>query len=174
MDDFFSGIPIGILVIALIADTFFIFILLLLNLANRSKFKRLKAKYYKFMNGLSDRNIEQLLEECINQVNEVRERSREIENHINYIDRNLLQTVQKVGIVRFNAFENMGSDLSFSIALLDNNDNGFVLSGIYSRDSSSTYAKPLVGGKSKYILSVEEDQAVDLAKKNYRERLYKD
>jgi len=47
----------------------------------------------------------------------------------------------KVGVVRYNAFDDVGSDLSFSIALLDDNDNGVVISGIYSRESSTTYAK---------------------------------
>jgi hypothetical protein len=105
------------------------------------------------MNGLSDRNMEELLETCLSTSNSVNAKNREIELQINNIERRLLQCIQKVGIVRFNAFDNVGSDLSFSIALLDNNDSGVVISGIYARDSSSTYAKPVVSGKSKYTLS---------------------
>lgn len=155
-------------------NLFLIVILFLINLANRSKFKKLRSKYNKFMNGLSERNIEQLLDSHIEMVNEVKSKNRELEGHINYIDRNLLQCTQKMGIVRYNAFENVGSDLSFSVVLLDSNDNGVVISGIYSRDSSSTYAKPIIGGKSRYALSAEEIQALDTAKKMYGERLYVD
>jgi len=151
-----------------------ILILFFMNLSNRAKIKKLKAKYYKFMNGLGDQNIEELLENHIEKVNEIENKNRDIENQINQIERTLMQCVQKIGVVRFNAFENVGSDLSFAIALLDNNDNGFVLSGIYSRDSSSTYAKPVISGKSKYTLSAEEIQALDIAKKTYRERAYLD
>jgi len=155
--------------LVLIALNFFlIFILFIMNLSSRSKIKKLKSKYNRFMNGVSGENIEHLLEECIDKVNKVSAKNKEIENHINGIDRNLLYCLQKVGVVRYNAFDNVGSDLSFSIALLDNNDMGVVISGLYSRDSSSTYAKPIAGGKSKYALSVEELQAIDIAKKSYR------
>lgn len=155
--------------VLLIAVNFFlIFILLIMNISNRIKIKKLKSKYNRFMNGLSGQNIEELLENCIEKVNSVGLRNREIENHINSIERNLFNCLQKVGVVRFNAFDNVGSDLSFSIALLDNNDNGLVLSGLYSRDSSSTYAKPIMSGKSKYALSAEELKAIDIAKKMNR------
>jgi hypothetical protein len=141
-------------------------------IVNIKKTNRLKIKYKKFMSGLSDRNIEELLETCLNTTNSVSGKNKEIELQINNIERKLLQCIQKVGIVRFNAFDNVGSDLSFSVALLDNNDTGVVISGIYARESSSTYAKPVVSGKSKYTLSAEEIQAIDIAKKTNVERSY--
>lgn len=143
----------------------FILILLLMNLSNRAKIKKLKNKYYKFMNGLSGANIEEILEDCLEKVNGVMDKNREIELQINSIERNMYYCVQKVGVVRYNAFDNVGSDLSFSIALLDNNDDGLVISSLYSRDSSSTYAKPILKSKSKYALSAEEIKAIDVAKK---------
>ncbi len=157
------------LAIILGVNFFLIIILLLMNLSNKSKLKRLRTKYNKFMNGLSGRNIEELLENCINNVKEVNDKNKEIENHLSLIDRNMVQCIQKKAIVRYNAFDNVGSDLSFSIALLDNNDDGFVVSGIYSRDSSSCYSKPVIGGKSKYALSAEEIQAIEIARKSYRD-----
>ena len=63
---------------------------------------------------------------------------------------------QKMSIIRYRAFEDVGSDLSFSIALLDNNDDGFILTGIYGRNESTTYAKPIDKGLSRYELSEEE------------------
>lgn len=146
----------------------FILLLLIMNIANRNAIKRLKAKYNKFMDGLSDQNMEQLLEFCLDKVGAVEEKNKEIEIHMNKLERNLINCMQKIGVVRFNAFDNVGSDLSFSIALLDNNDNGLVISGLYSRDSSFTYAKPVSGGKSKYALSAEEIKAIDIAIKSHR------
>lgn len=150
----------------------FIIILFILQWKTRTQYKKLKSKYHSFMNGLSDRNMEELLEDCLQRMQVTADKNREIENHLNQVERDLLQCIQKVGVVRFNAFENVGSDLSFSIALLDQHDHGIVISSIYSRDTSSTYAKAIAAGKSKHPLSAEEVQAIDLAKKNNRERIY--
>jgi hypothetical protein len=143
-----------------------------MNVINRNNMKSLKAKYNKFMSGMSEKNMEQLLEAFSADVQEVKIKNTEIEKHINHIERNLIQCIQKVGIIRFNPFENVGSDQSFAIALLDNGDNGVVISGIYARDGSSTYAKPVLAGKSKYPLSGEEVQAIENAKKLHGERIY--
>lgn len=154
--------------IILIAVNFFLIILLfIIVLSNRAKIKKLKNKYYKFMNGLSGVNIENLLDKCIEGVNDVAEKNKEIEYQLNAVERNMYYCVQKVGIVRYNGFDNVGSDLSFSIALLNKNDDGIILSSLYSRDSSCTYAKPIVGSKSKYALSAEELQALDIAKRGH-------
>ena len=147
-----------------------IFILFMMSISNKMNFKKFRTKYNKMMVGAGDISIEQLLEKCIDKVSEIEIKNKGIENEINKIERNLIECYQKIGVIRYNAFDNVGSDLSFSIAILDNNDNGLVLSGIYSRDSSSTYAKPVLGGKSKYSLSAEEIQALEVAKKSFRDK----
>ena len=147
-----------------------ILLLLIISLYNMFKIRLLSKKYYWFMKGFGETNIEQSLEKFMTRVEEVYERGKELENHSNQIDRTLIKCFQKIGIVRYNAFENVGSDLSFAIALLNLNDDGVLINGIYSRDSSATYAKPIVSGKSKYALSAEEEQAIDLAKRYGRER----
>lgn len=112
-----------------------------------------------------EKNLEELLDSIINKTEFIINKNKEIDNNIEKIDNKLVRCIQKVGVIRYNAFENMGSDLSYSIALLDYNDNGVVISGIYSRDNSSTYVKPINNGKSQYKLSDEEVQALDNAKK---------
>ncbi len=157
----------------LIGVNFFIILLLfIMNLANRSNIKKLKSKYNKFMNGSSGASIEDVLNDCIEKANAVADKNKDIEYQLNTVRRNMYYCVQKVGVIRYNAFDNVGSDLSFSIAILDNNDDGFVLSSLYSRDSSSTYAKPVTGGKSKYALSAEEIKAVDTARKTHMSNSY--
>jgi hypothetical protein len=91
---------------------------------------------------------------------------------LNEIDRNFLNCIQKVAMIRYNAFDNVGSDLSYSVALLDGNDSGIVITSLFSRDCSTTYGKPILAGKSKYPLSAEEIKVINHAIRRYRESLY--
>ncbi|WP_038289450.1 DUF4446 family protein [Acetivibrio straminisolvens] len=152
----------------LAGNSILILILLISLLIISSRLKELKKKYKKFMNGSDEKNIEQLLLDNINLSNDISLKNKEIENRVSSLERDLQRCIQKVGVIRYNAFDDVGSDLSFSIALLDENDNGVVISGIYSRESSTTYAKKIVNGTSKHVLSAEELQAISESKKiNY-------
>ena len=77
----------------------------------------------------------------------------------------MAKCIQKVGIVRYNAYKDTGSDLSFTVALLDEKNDGIVFNGIYSREMSNIYAKPVIGGKSEYTLTEEEKNAILRAEK---------
>ena len=70
---------------------------------------------------------------------------------------------KKCGIYKYNAYKDTGSDLSFTLALLNEDNDGVVLNGIYSRDMSNIYAKPVKGGKSPYKITEEEKKAIDRA-----------
>ncbi|MCL5108250.1 MAG: DUF4446 family protein [Chloroflexi bacterium] len=69
-------------------------------------------------------------------------------------------TLRRVGIIRYNPFGDTGGDQSFALALLDDQGDGVVLNSIFGRNESRVYAKPVKGGKSKYTLTAEEDQAI--------------
>ena len=71
--------------------------------------------------------------------------------------------MQKVGFVRYNAFKDTGSELSFALAILNRNNTGIILNGIYSRETSNIYAKSIENGKSEYRLSEEETIALNEA-----------
>jgi len=71
--------------------------------------------------------------------------------------------IQKVGVVRYKAFEDIGSDLSYSVAMLDNKNDGVVITSIFGRNMSTSYAKPISKGTSKYALSDEETFAMNKA-----------
>ena len=79
------------------------------------------------------------------------------------IDKRLAQCVQKVGVVRFQAFEDVGSDLSYSVALLDENNSGVIITSIFGRNMSTSYAKPITEGLSNYEFSNEEIYAMNMA-----------
>ena len=72
-------------------------------------------------------------------------------------------SVQKIGMVRFNPFSEVGSDQSFSIALLDGNNDGIVITSLYSREENRVYGKPIKAGVSQYSLSKEEKLAIEKA-----------
>jgi hypothetical protein len=71
--------------------------------------------------------------------------------------------IQKTGMVRFNPFSGVGGDQSFSVALLDGNNDGVVITSIYARDGNRVYAKPIKSSKSEYSLSNEEKEAIERA-----------
>ncbi len=72
--------------------------------------------------------------------------------------------IRKIGIVRFNPFREVGGDQSFSLALLDADDSGIVISSLYSREENRIYGKPIKNSKSEYQLSEEENKAIEIAK----------
>lgn len=129
-----------------------------------------KKQYKKFMEKLGNgTNIEEDLKKYIDQVEEVKTQNGEIMELYKGMKLDLKSCIQKIGIVRFNAFKDVGSDLSFALALLDEKNDGVVLNGIYSRDVSNIYAKPVKNGTSTYTLSTEEEQAISKAIKFEKE-----
>ena len=72
-------------------------------------------------------------------------------------------TFQKVGIVKYDAFNQMGGQLSFSLALLDENDNGFILNSVHSTEGCYSYTKEIKGGLCDISLGDEEKKALDIA-----------
>ena len=76
-------------------------------------------------------------------------------------------SIQKVGIIRYNPFSGVGSDQSFSIALLDSNNNGVVITSLFGRDGNRVYGKPIKNGRSEYSLSEEEKKAIYIALDKY-------
>ena len=146
-----------ILVMA-IAMVILIFIVIIMMF----KFSTLNKRYQNFMKKIGkNSNIEEDLQTYMYKVTKVEKQNDEILSQIKNLDEGLEKCIQKVGIVRYNAFKDTGSDLSFTLALLD--ENGVVLNGIYSREMSNIYAKPVENGKSKYTVSDEEQQAIEKA-----------
>ena len=127
-------------------------------------FSSLNKRYKEFMKKIGDgKNIEEDLENYMYRVERVEKQNAEIKGLIHSIDANMANCIQKIGIVRYNAFKDIGSDLSFALAMLDERNNGIVLNGIYSREMSNIYAKPVENGKSTYTISEEEQEAIQKA-----------
>lgn len=125
---------------------------------------KLNKRYKNFMNKLGNgKNLEEDLEKFMYKVDRVEKQNAEITNFCKNLDEDISKCIQKIGIVRYSAFKDTGSDLSFAVALLDEKNNGVVFNGIYSREMSNIYAKPVENGNSRYTLSNEEVVAIEKA-----------
>lgn len=142
-------------------------ILLLLTILNVFLLIRNNQKYIKFMKKIGNgSNLDDMLRDYLEDVKEIKKDNSEIKAYYTKLDSDISSCIQKIGLVRYNAFKDVGSDLSFAIALLDRNDNGVVLNGLYGSDSSNIYAKPIKSGMSTYQLSEEEKYALEIAEQN--------
>ena len=127
----------------------------------------MKKKYLDFMKKLGNgRDLDEMLKKYLDDVREIKRDNAEIKAYYTKLDNDIDTCIQKIGLVRYNAFKDVGSDLSFAIALLDRNDNGVILNGLYGSESSNIYAKPVKSGISKYQLSEEEKTALEIAEQS--------
>lgn len=142
-------------------------LLILAFIINSFKVSKIRKEYKDFIKKLSKgNNIEEMLKGYISKVEENALKNKAIEEKNKQLNIELQKCIKKVGMVRYTAFKDTGSDLSFALCLLDNKDNGVVLNGIYSREMSNIYAKPIENGKSTHTLSDEEQEAIDKAIQN--------
>lgn len=166
MIDFLNGIPIygwiilcaGILAIV---PYFFIFSLL-------KRLKRFEKAHVALQTFMSGKTLDQLLDQYLQEVQNVGDQLKYQNSRLEKVEEKLRQSVDRAELIRFNAFDNMGSDLSFALALLNQEGNGIVLSSINSREESRVYAKPITAGQSTYHLSDEEKQALEKARNTKR------
>lgn len=154
--------------IALLVLAVAVVVLFILCIVLFVKFSGQKKKYDYFMgaNRRPSHNLEMKIEEYFETSKRIEEKYSKLLDMVTDMDKTDKSKIQKVGLIRYNPFDEMGGNLCFALALLDGNDNGVVLNGIHSRTGSFTYAKPIEMGVSTYMLSEEEIKAVEMAKNN--------
>ncbi len=141
-----------------------VLIMFILYITNFIKLIRIRKEYKNFMNKIGNgTNLQEILEKHIEKINKTIAKNDELEKFCTNLDSDIKSCIQKIGIYRYNAYKDTGSDLSFTLALLDENNNGVVLNGIYSREMSNIYAKPVENGKSIYKVTEEEQEALKRA-----------
>ena len=143
----------GLIVIGLAIITLLLLITIIVLLLSVNKVEK---KYRKMMRGTNSRNLEEVINSNLDNIDVALNNSKESLERCEKIAEDLKSCVNKVAIMRYKAFEDVGSDLSFSIAILDSYNDGVIITGIYSRHDSTTYAKPIDKGISRYDLSEEE------------------
>jgi len=110
------------------------------------------------------------LKEVLGVLKNLEERLKKTDKKLQILEKNSKFFLQKVGIIRFNPFPEVGGNQSFSIALLDNNNDGLVITSLYSREENRVYGKPIKRGESTYHLSKEEKEAIKKAKTQNEKR----
>jgi len=105
------------------------------------------------------------LSEIISQFKDLERNFERISEELESLKKENKFSIQKVGLVRFNPFKEIGGDQSFSIALLDGNNDGAVITSLYTREGNRIYGKPIKAGLSEYLLSEEEKRAIELSQK---------
>ena len=121
---------------------------------------RMIRRYQQLVGGVSAGNLEQIMSMHVGRINQHERQIGELNHGLDALDRTLQTAIQRVGLVRFNPFDDVGGDQSFAIALLDQRGNGVVFSSLHHRSETRVYAKPIEGGRSSYTLSDEEAQAL--------------
>lgn len=140
-----------------------IILLFVLVISVNMKYNRLKASYYSFMRGKDGKTLEKSIlskfDEIDGTINAVKKNRQDVKEMRRKLDKNY----QKLGIVKYDAFSEMGGKLSFAITLLDGNNNGFVFNAMHSTEGCYTYLKEIVKGQSYIELSEEEAESLERA-----------
>ncbi len=124
------------------------------------RLKETNARYTQLIQGVDGDKLEDIWLGRAQQVTDHEDRLTQLEQLSRQIQR---ASIQHVGLIRFNPFEDVGGDQSFALALLDGEQNGVVVSSIYSRSGGRMYAKPIQAGAQTRVLSEEEEMAIALA-----------
>ena len=116
-----------------------------------------------FMRGKDGKTLEESMKERFAEVEAILKYTKQNRLDIQKINKRLESTYQKIGIVKYDAFNEMGGKLSFALAMLDNNNNGWIINAMHSREGCYTYVKEIVKGESYVELAEEEAEALDRA-----------
>ena len=125
---------------------------------------KLNKKYKKFMTGGTGENLEGQILARFADIDKLKADTKYLDDELIKVKENLLVTYQKVGVVKYDAFKEMGGKLSFVLALLDKNNNGILLNSVHSsREGCYTYLKEIIKGESFLELSEDEKKALNQA-----------
>lgn len=140
-----------------------IIILLIIMITQMVRLSKLTKKYKKFMGGKNAKSLEKDIVGLYEDNKFLKTSMEKNRKDIQTLYRKFEGAFQKVGIVKYDAFNQMGGQLSFSLALLDENDNGFILNSVHSTEGCYSYTKEIKGGLCEISLGDEEKQALDIA-----------
>ena len=157
-----AGIDVGVMLIVLLLLEIGLVIAVF---ALMTRVRRLNAKYTSFMKGPSGGSLERDITQKVAKIEKYAKNLGTLDGTLNQIRDVQAQSVHKYGIVKYDAFEDVGGKLSFALALLNESDSGFVLNAVHSKENCFLYLKEIVKGESYIMLSNEEVEALRAAKR---------
>lgn len=131
----------------------------------QARLRRLESRCESLFSSEEEPTFAAALERLTGRYSKVNARTERLVVQLEEIDRTLMRCVQGIGLVRYSAFEDTGGDQSFSLALVDGDGDGVILSALYGRDATRVYAKPVEGWTSSRTLANEEEQALKQARR---------
>ena len=158
MLDFFKS---DISIIVIFAMNVILFVAVIISFARISKINKNNKMFMQKLG--TGKDIAEDLNSYMDRIIALEEAVSETHSYCKQIENKMKKCMQKIGIVRYNAYNDAGNDLSFAVALLDEKNNGIVFNGIYSREMSNIYAKPIIEGNCNYNLTNEENEALNKA-----------
>ncbi|MCO5386231.1 MAG: DUF4446 family protein [Desulfosporosinus sp.] len=142
---------------------FLLLIVFILSIVLYRRMKRFEGSYISVQTFMNGQQMDALLNEYVHKVTEIEQDVNRCNERLTPIELKLRASIDRAELLRFRAFEDVGSDLSFAVAFLNQDCNGLVISSIYSREEARIYAKPINGGQSVYSLSDEEKEVISKA-----------
>ncbi|MFC1700715.1 DUF4446 family protein [Patescibacteria group bacterium] len=136
-------------------------LIILWNVFLHLRLFQIKKKLKIFFNGKKASDLESVLFEAIKRIRKSENDTDKIFKSLKILQELTTKSIKKVSVVRFNPFQNTGSNQSFSIAMLDSRNNGLIISSLYTREGTRIYSKPILNGESEYQLSKEEIKALE-------------
>lgn len=155
-----GGIDLGYLVIGMGVLIIVILILLGVLISQGKKINRLKRRLDRLTAGKDSESLEEEIAELFEDNNFLKEQAEANRKDIRTLYKRLQSVYQKMGLVKYDAFNQMGGKLSFCLALLDENNNGFVMNSVHSSDGCYSYTKEIKNGESALALGKEEEEAL--------------
>ncbi|MDO4615499.1 MAG: DUF4446 family protein [Lachnospiraceae bacterium] len=154
----------GILMILMLI---LIVVLFVLQLRTTFRINRFMVKYKSFMKGKDGVSLEKTILRNVNEIDMLMESSKNHMEQIRQLKEAQTKTLNKTAIVKYDAFQEMGGKLSFALAMLDQENSGFVINAVHAREGCYTYIKEIVKGESYIILGEEEKEALRQAVNSY-------
>jgi len=156
-----------VMILLLIVMVFVLFYLAHVSM----KMSRFMKRYRLFMRGKDGASLEKAIESEFIEVERIAEQSKNQASEIQHLKDMMKVTPMKTGIVKYDAFQDVGGRMSFALALLDQENTGFVLNAIHSKEGCYTYIKEIVKGESYIVLGEEEKEALRQAVVNYSNKV---
>lgn len=158
-----GGFDLGYLLIGMVVLLLVLIVLIVILIIQTKKIGKLKKRLDKFMLGKDGLSLEQDIVTLFEDNKFLRNNTERNKKDIRTLYKNMEKTYQKMGLVKYDAFNQMGGQLSFSLALLDENKNGFIINSVHSTEGCYSYTKEIKNGESDISLGAEEAEALSIA-----------
>ena len=161
-----GSFDLGYMVIGMLVLAIIVLVLLILLIIQINKTSKLKKRLDQFLLGKDGTSLEQDIINLFEDNKFLRNSTDNNREDIRTLFKRMESVYQKMGLVRYDAFNQMGGQLSYSLVLLDENDNGFIINSVHSTEGCYSYTKEITNGECNITLAEEERQALDIAMGN--------